>query len=250
LNNKILDIRNISKSFGGVVATNNISFNVKEREIHALIGPNGAGKTTLINIISGEIQTDTGDIYFDNKNITNLDVPSRSRLGLGRSFQITNIFLNFSLIENVIIAIQSKQNVAYDLWNFSFVEEYFIKLANNTLEMVGLKNKKNYLASDISHGDKRLLDLALSIAVTPKLLLLDEPMAGVGKKDGEKIIEIISTMRLENKCSILLIEHDMDIVFKLADRITVLTNGDILASGNSKEIKNNKLVRKVYLGED
>ncbi len=250
MNNKILDIRNISKSFGGVVATNNISFNVKEREIHALIGPNGAGKTTLINIISGEIQTDTGDIYFDNKNITNLDVPSRSRLGLGRSFQITNIFLNFSLIENVIIAIQSKQNVAYDLWNFSFVEEYFIKLANNTLEMVGLKNKKNYLASDISHGDKRLLDLALSIAVTPKLLLLDEPMAGVGKKDGEKIIEIISTMRLENKCSILLIEHDMDIVFKLADRITVLTNGDILASGNSKEIKNNKLVRKVYLGED
>ncbi len=250
MNTLILDILNISKKFGGISATNNVSFNVKNNEIHALIGPNGAGKTTLINLISGELRVDKGNILFDGKDITNLEIPKRSSIGLGRSFQITNIFLNFTLIENIIIAIQSKMNIAFNFWKFSFIEKDFIDIANNVLQMVGLEEKKDDLASNISHGDKRLLDLALSVVITPKLLLLDEPMAGVGKEDSKKIIKIIKKLKSEKKCSILLIEHDMDTVFKLADRITVMANGNILASGKINEIKNNKLVRKVYLGEE
>ena len=187
MNTLILDILNISKKFGGISATNNVSFNVKNNEIHALIGPNGAGKTTLINLISGELRVDKGNILFDGKDITNLEIPKRSSIGLGRSFQITNIFLNFTLIENIIIAIQSKMNIAFNFWKFSFIEKDFIDIANNVLQMVGLEEKKDDLASNISHGDKRLLDLALSVVITPKLLLLDEPMAGVGKRIVKKL---------------------------------------------------------------
>ena len=261
MNNTLLKVENLTKTFvensgflglgkRNIHAVESVSFELKKGEVLGLVGESGSGKTTLGRCVLRLIEPSSGKIEFDGKDITNLEIPARSSIGLGRSLQITNIFLNFTLIENIIIAIQSKMNIAFNFWKFSFIEKDFIDIANNILQMEGLEEKKDELSSNISHGDKRLLDLALSVVITPKLLLLDEPMAGVGKEDSKKIIKIIKKLKSEKKCSILLIEHDMDTVFKLADRITVMANGNILASGKINEIKNNKLVRKVYLGEE
>ena len=244
----MLIVDSLVKSFGGLLAIDDLSFQVKEGEIHAVIGPNGAGKTTLISQLSGEIKPDSGTVVFDGINISGLDIHLRSSLGLARSFQITNIFLDLTAHDNVALAVQAHEGHSFKFWKDARKDHELRQPALKFLKQVGLENRAEVVAGQLSHGEHRQLEIAMALATRPKLLLLDEPMAGMGQKESLAMVEIIR--ELKGKLTILLIEHDMDVVFTLADKITVLLNGRCIATDIPESIRKNPEVKKAYLGED
>ncbi len=244
----LLRIKDLNKSFGGVIATDNVNLEVERGEIHALIGPNGAGKTTLISQISGILQSDSGEIEFDGTPITKLRAPARSLMGLARSFQITSILKEFTCQENVALAVQAHYGHSFNLWRPVASERKIQDRAIRVLETIGMGEHLNTLASELAHGEQRQLELAIALALDPKLLVLDEPLAGMGRLDSAKIIEFLKD--LKKKFTILVIEHDMDAVFAMADRISVMVYGRLIASGLPEEIRSDPMVRSAYLGVD
>ena len=242
----ILNLLNLNKSFGAVKATSDLSLTVMPGEIHALIGPNGAGKTTLIQQIYGAQKQDSGQISLNGSEITALSVPDRVKAGIGRSFQISNVLMDFTVMENGIIAEQARLGQSFRFLQPAFSDEQLIRGGKAILERVGLEKRAEQRVGDLAHGERRMLELALALATSPSLLLLDEPMAGAGPEDSQRMAEIIE--ELNGTVAILLIEHDMDAVFALADRVSVINYGKIVATGTVEQIKSNDLVRDVYLG--
>ena len=244
----VLDVQGLNKSFGALHATRDLSFCVNAGEIHALIGPNGAGKTTLIQQIYGALKPDTGHVLLNGKDITSLPVPGRVRAGIGRSFQISNVLMDFTVLENGIIAEQARLGQSFRFLRPAFNDPDLIAGAWKILAPVGLDDRADQRVGDLAHGERRMLELALALATAPQLLLLDEPMAGAGPEESQRMSQIIETLR--GKLAILLIEHDMDAVFRLADRITVLVEGAVIASGTADEISNSAAVQTAYLGSE
>ena len=244
----ILNVSNLSKTFGGVVATDHLNLEIKHGELHAIIGPNGAGKTTLIAQLSGETLPDSGEIIFREENITALPPFKRSRLGIARSFQITSLMLEMDVIDNITLATLAQDNHSYKFWKPARDDINLQKSALNALKEIGLEKRAFEKVGNLSHGEHRQLEIAMALATQPHLLLLDEPMAGMGTEEGRKILKILQ--KLKRRKTILLIEHDMDVVFALADRITVLVYGRVIASGSPQSIKEDEKVREAYLGSD
>jgi branched-chain amino acid transport system ATP-binding protein len=242
----ILQVRGLSKRFGGLAAVDQVSIDVHVGELHAVIGPNGAGKTTLINLLSGDLSPSAGNILFAGKEVARLAPERRSRLGIGRSYQKVNIFAAFSALENCRLAAQSRDPRPLNwLRDASSYEEIMTK-ARRALVDVSLANRADATALTLSHGEQRQLEIAMSLASEPKLLLLDEPLAGLGIEESLKMIELISSLAQTH--AILLVEHDMDAVFQLARVLTVMVNGKVLASGKPDEVRANADVRRAYLG--
>ncbi len=244
----MMEIRDLNKSFGGVHATAHVSLEVAEGEVHAIIGPNGAGKTTLISQLSGELLPDSGEILFDGRNITRLPMHARSHMGLARSFQITSVFQDMTMLENVALAIQAHQGHSFRFWTPSAKDTSLTGPAMEYLAQVGLDDKADRIANAVSHGEHRQLEIAMALATEPKLLLLDEPMAGMGPEESSRMVEILG--KLKGSKTMLLIEHDMDAVFALADRISVLVYGAIIATDAPDSIRSNEEVKRAYLGEE
>ena len=236
------------KRFGAVTASDELSLEVRPGEIHALIGPNGAGKTTAIAQLSGEMRPDAGAVYFGGRDVTGLGADARARAGLARSFQITSLFRGFTAEDNVAMAIQAHQGHNFRFWRNARRDETLREPARSMLEHVGLGARADVLAANLAHGEQRQLELAMALATDPKLLLLDEPMAGMGHDESLRMVELLSS--LKGQLAILLVEHDMDVVFSLADRITVLVYGRAIASGAPEEIRADAAVREAYLGAD
>jgi len=244
----VLELRNVSKHFGGVVATDDVTLEIERGEVHALIGPNGAGKTTLIAQISGMLPTDAGRIVFDGEDVTRLPAHARVRAGLARSYQVTSIFRRFTVLENLALAVQARSGSSFSFWRPVSAEAALVDEARAVASEVGLAGKSDTTAANLSHGDQRALELALALATRPRLVLLDEPMAGMGPQESSRIIELIE--RLRSRVTVLLVEHDMDAVFRLANRISVLVNGRVIATGEPQAIRRDPDVRKAYLGEE
>ncbi len=236
------------KRFGGLLATDSVSIDVLPGEIHALIGPNGAGKTTLIGQLTGSLRPDSGSIRFAGRDVTRLPTHARVRLGLARSFQITAVLREFSALENVALAVQAHDGHSFRFLKDARSDSALRDPARYLLETVGLGPRADTLAAALSHGEQRQLEIAMALAGEPKLLLLDEPMAGMGAEESQLMVTLLRG--LKGRQSILLIEHDMDAVFALADRITVLVYGRAIASGTAEEIRANPEVRQAYLGEE
>ena len=243
----LLQVESLSKRFGGVLASDAVTLDVKRGELHAVIGPNGAGKTTLISQLSGQLRPDAGRIRFAGGDITALPQFRRSALGLARSFQITSLFLDFSALDNVALAVQAHAGHSFRFWRNARDEPDLRRPARAALERVGLGSRADWPASALSHGEHRQLELAMALAGAPRMLLLDEPMAGMGPDDSARMVAMLRALKQE--VTILLIEHDMEAVFALADRITVLVYGRVIASGAPAEIRANAQVREAYLGE-
>jgi len=243
----LLEIEDLSKRFGGVVASDAIALAVPQGELHAIIGPNGAGKTTLISQLAGEIAPDAGRIRFAGRDITGLPIFRRSQLGLARSFQITSLFLDFAAIENVALAVQAHAGHSFHFWRAARSQSELRTPARAALARVGLAGRADVVVSNLSHGEHRQLEIAMALATTPSMLLLDEPMAGMGPEESARMVKTLRELKRE--LTILLIEHDMEAVFALADRITVLVYGRIIASGTPEAIRANAEVRQAYLGE-
>ena len=244
----LLKVKQLSKSFGGVVATDKLDFDVMPGEIHAVIGPNGAGKTTFVAQIAGMLKSDSGSIVFDGQDIAVKSAPERSHLGLARSFQITSVFRDFTALENVALSIQAHDGHSFRFWKRASTDIDLTGPAQKILDDVGLRDKALSLAGNLAHGQQRQLEIAMALATSPKMLLLDEPTAGMGSEESENMRQFLSN--LKSDYSMLLIEHDMDTVFSLADRVTVLVYGRSIATGTPEEIRNNAEVRAAYLGED
>jgi branched-chain amino acid transport system ATP-binding protein len=243
----LLEIEGLSKRFGGIVASDAITLAVPAGELHAVIGPNGAGKTTLISQLSGQLASDAGRIRFGGDDITTLPMHRRSALGLARSFQITSLFLDVSALDNVALAVQAHAGHSFRFWRDARREAELRDPARAALERVGLGARADWPASALSHGEHRQLELAMALAGRPRMLLLDEPMAGMGPEESARMVALLRELKRE--LTILLIEHDMEAVFALADRITVLVYGRVIASGAPAEIRANPQVRDAYLGE-
>jgi branched-chain amino acid transport system ATP-binding protein len=246
MDKSVLELRNLCKSFGALTVTNDLSFTVEPGEIHALIGPNGAGKTTLIQQIYGAVQPDSGQVFLNGREITGLGVPERVQAGIGRSFQISNVLMDFTVLENAIVAEQARLGQSFRFLRPAFSDKALKAGASKILSRVGLEDRAMQPARDLAHGERRMLELALALATVPKVLLLDEPMAGAGLEESQRMTEIIDQLR--GQVAILLIEHDMDAVFRLADRITVLVEGAIIATGTADDISNSSAVQAAYLG--
>jgi branched-chain amino acid transport system ATP-binding protein len=243
----LLEIERLSKRFGGVVASDAIALAVPQGELHAIIGPNGAGKTTLISQLAGEIAPDAGHIRFAGRDITALPIFRRSQLGLARSFQITSLFLDFTVLDNVALAVQAHAGHSFRFWRDARSQSELRTPARAALARVGLAGRADVVVSNLSHGEHRQLEIAMALATTPRMLLLDEPMAGMGPDESARMVKTLRELKRE--LTILLIEHDMEAVFALADRITVLVYGRIIASGTPEAIRANAEVRQAYLGE-
>jgi branched-chain amino acid transport system ATP-binding protein len=244
----ILGIERLTKRFGGLTATNDLSLNVEKGEVHAIIGPNGAGKTTLIAQLSGLLAPDSGRILFKGQDITSLPAHTRSALGLARSFQVTSIFLNFTAEDNVALAVQAHAGHSFRFVKPARVQAALREPARKALAGVGLEHRAGVVAADLSHGEQRQLEIAMAIATNPTLLLLDEPMAGMGPEESSRMVDVLK--KFKGTHTLLLIEHDMDAVFKLADRITVLVYGTAIATGTPDAIRANPEVRRAYLGDE
>jgi branched-chain amino acid transport system ATP-binding protein len=238
----------LTKHFGAVMATNAVSLDVYTSELHAIIGPNGAGKTTLIAQLAGELLPDAGRIEFLGQDITHWPPYRRARVGLARSFQMTSVFLDMTLLDNVLLAIQAHAGHAYRFWRPARRQRRLLEPAMAMLQHVGLVHRAHAVAGMVSHGEHRQLEIAMALATNPKLLLLDEPMAGMGLEESARMVELLDGLKGET--TMLLIEHDMDAVFALADRITVLVYGQVIASGMPLEIRADERVRRAYLGDD
>jgi len=244
----LLDIQDLVKSFGALLATDHVSLQVLPNEIHALIGPNGAGKTSLVAQLSGLLSSDSGRIVFKGKDITLMATHERVRLGLARSFQITRLFKTFTVLENVALSIQARMGNSFSFWKPVSQEIELTDKAMGLLNELGLASRAHHQAGELSHGEQRILELGLAVATQPKLLLLDEPMAGAGPVESERILNLILKLRAQS--AILLVEHDMDAVFRLADRISVLVSGALIATGTPQEIRLHPQVIAAYLGEE
>jgi branched-chain amino acid transport system ATP-binding protein len=244
----LLSLRGLQKSFGGLAVTNDVSLDVAPGEIHAVIGPNGAGKTTLINEISGVLAVDAGQILFAGRDVTGLKLHRRARLGLARSFQITSVVPAFTALENVALAVQARAGSSFRFLWPAASEQRLNAPAMDALDRVGLAGRATVQAGEMSHGEKRQLELAIGLATEPRLLLLDEPLAGAGPEETERLIGILRG--LKSRYTIMLVEHDMQAVFALADTISVLVYGRVIATGTPEEIRANAEVRSAYLGED
>ncbi len=242
----LLRVDNLSKRFGGLLASNALNLQVAQGETHALIGPNGAGKSTLMNQLSGEIAPSEGNIFFKGQNITGLPVYERTALGIARSYQLTTIFNGFSALENVMLAVQAHQGHNFRFWSNARKERQLREPAAELLARVGLQERANVVAGGLAHGEQRQLELAMALASEPELLLLDEPLAGMGVEDSVQIIQLLETLKKDH--TILLIEHDMNAIFSLADRVSVLVYGTVIATGSVDEIRASAEVQKAYLG--
>jgi branched-chain amino acid transport system ATP-binding protein len=243
----LLRVENLVRRFGGIVATDNVSLDVASGELHAIIGPNGAGKTTLISQLTGQRLPDAGSIYLAGQDITRVPSWRRSALGLARSFQITSLLSDFTVSDNVALAAQAHDGHSFHFWGNARKVAHLRKAAQSALERVGLGHRGDVVVSQLSHGEQRELELAVALATKPKLLLLDEPMAGLGITESARMVKLLQELRRE--VSIVLVEHDMNAVFALADRITVLVYGRVIASGRPSEIRGNEEVKRAYLGE-
>jgi branched-chain amino acid transport system ATP-binding protein len=247
MSDALLQVEGLAKRFGGIVATDDLVLSIERGELHAVIGPNGAGKTTLIAQLSGQLAPDSGRVYFEGRDITTLPVYARSRLGLARSFQITSLFLDLSVLDNVALAVQAHAGHSFHFWRNARAEPELREPAKAALARVGLSGRANERAAALSHGEHRLLELAMALAGAPRMLLLDEPMAGLGPEESARMVAMLRALKSE--FTILLVEHDMEAVFALADRITVLVYGRVIASGAPDAIRADKQVRDAYLGE-
>ena len=244
----MLSLKSVSKRFGGVVAVDGVSLEVVRGEVHALIGPNGAGKTTLISLIAGTMPSNGGEILFSEKNLTRAKPHARVAAGLARSYQITSIFKRFSVLENLALAVQARSGTSFSFWKPVERETALFDEAREIAAEVGLSQKLSAVGMQLSHGEQRALEVGLALATRPKLVLLDEPMAGMGPEESQHMIALIARIRAQ--VSVLLVEHDMDAVFRLADRISVMVNGRLIASDSPEEIRLNSDVRKAYLGDE
>ncbi|HTT12908.1 MAG TPA: ABC transporter ATP-binding protein [Burkholderiaceae bacterium] len=243
----LLDVRALAKRFGGVVATDQVDLQVLAGEIHALIGPNGAGKTTLVAQLAGQLASDGGRIVFDGHDITHLAAHERARRGLVRSFQVTRLFRSFSVLENVALAVQAVAGSSLRAWRPVRSEALLFDQARAMLAALGLEAKERLRVDQLAHGERRLLEVGVALASRPRLLLLDEPMAGMGPREAAAMERLIADLRA--RCTVLLIEHDVDAVFRLADRVAVLVNGRLIASGPPAQIRGDPVVAAAYLGE-
>lgn len=244
----LLQTTGLFKKYGGLIVTNQVSLTINKGELHAIIGPNGAGKTTLISQLSGEITPNAGEIFFDGENITHVQTAQRATRGLARTFQITSIFPEFTVINNVALAIQAHAGHSFRFFKAAHADQALYTPALEALKQIGLDEKADTIAAHLSHGERRALELAMALSTKPKLLLLDEPMAGMGPQDSGRMVDRL--LAIKEKVTIVLVEHDMDAVFALADRITVLVHGATIATGSPEDIRNNPGVRKAYLGEE
>jgi len=244
----LLQVRGLRKRFGGLVATDGVDLDVAAGETVAVIGPNGAGKTTLIAQLSGDLAPDAGRIRFAGADVTALPAPARSRLGLARSFQITSIFREFSALDNVALAVQAHAGHSFRFWRPARAEAALREPARAVLEQVGLGARGDVPAGTLAHGEQRQLEIAMALATRPTLLLLDEPVAGMGLDESARMVQLLRTLR--GRHTIVLVEHDMDVVFALADRISVMVDGRVIATGAPEAIRMNPEVRRAYLGEE
>ncbi|MGD9617398.1 MAG: ABC transporter ATP-binding protein [Alphaproteobacteria bacterium] len=244
----LLATARLSKRFGGLLALGEVTLAVMPGELHAIIGPNGAGKTTLISALAGELRPDNGTIRFAGRDISGLSPAQRAALGIARSFQITSVFREFTALDNVALAVQAREGHSFHFWRPASRDKRLRDPARAALAGVGLADRAGTPAAVLSHGERRALELAMVLASGPRLLLLDEPMAGMGAAESAEMIALLA--RLKGRFAILLVEHDMDAVFALADRITVLVYGRVIASGAPEAIRADPEVRRAYLGEE
>ncbi len=244
----LLKVEDLSKAFGGLVATNQLSLEIGAGEIHAVIGPNGAGKTTFIAQLSGALQSDSGTIWFDGVDITNFSTARRARQGLARSFQITSIFKDFTVEDNVALAVQAHAGHSFRFWRDAGGDPALRRPAREALDRIGLIDRCDIIAGALAHGEQRQLEVAMALATKPSLLLLDEPAAGMGVRETGAMVTLLEG--LKGDVAILLVEHDMDTVFALADRISVLVGGAVIATGTPARIRDDPAVQQAYLGED
>jgi branched-chain amino acid transport system ATP-binding protein len=244
----LLQIQDITKLFGGILASDHITLDVPQGELHAIIGPNGAGKTTLIGQLVGELKPNDGSISFAGEDVTTLPTYQRSLLGLARSFQITSLFLDFTALDNVALAVQAHAGHSFHFWRPARGEAELREPARAALARVGLADRADVIVANLSHGEHRQLEIAMALATRPRMLLLDEPMAGMGPEESARMVDLLR--ELKQDLTILLIEHDMEAVFALADRISVLVYGRVIASGTPEDIRSNEDVRQAYLGEN
>ena len=244
----MLEVRGLTKQFGALRASDGIDFDVAEGETHAVIGPNGAGKTTFIGQLAGNLRPDSGTVRFAGADITGLPAPRRARLGLARSFQITSVYPDFSALHNVALAIQAHSGHSFRFWRDARTDPALIEPARKVLNEVGLSSRVSVLAGNLAHGEQRQLEVAIALATAPRLLLLDEPMAGMGIEESRRMIALLAS--LKRRHTIILVEHDMDAVFRLADRISVLVYGRVIATDTPEKIRANEEVRRAYLGTE
>jgi branched-chain amino acid transport system ATP-binding protein len=244
----LLQVMGLHKRYGAVQASKNVHLHVAAGNIHALIGPNGAGKTTVLNQLSGELKPDAGRILFNGKDITAMPVHKRAKLGLARSYQITSIFEHLTVGANLSLAIQAHCGHSFRFWQNADTDPELCDRLGPALERVGLQHRADHPAGNLSHGEKRQLEVGMALAGNPKLLLLDEPYAGMGPGGTVELSKLIQ--KLKHDLTILLVEHDMNVVFSLADRITVLVYGEAVASGTPDQIRANPVVRQAYLGDE
>jgi branched-chain amino acid transport system ATP-binding protein len=244
----LLAVQGVRKRFGALLASDDVTLTVRAGECHALIGPNGAGKTTLLAQLAGELSPDRGTVTFRERDVTRLSADARARLGIARSFQITMLVDDFTAEDNVALAVQARDATRMRFWRSAFRDQALRKPAAASLARVGLAARAGVRASDLAHGEQRLLELAIALAQEPAVLLLDEPMAGLGHDESRAMIELLRAIK--GSVAMLLVEHDMDAVAQLADRVTVLAGGRVVASGSYAAIRADETVRRAYLGED
>jgi branched-chain amino acid transport system ATP-binding protein len=243
-----MEVRGLVKRFGALAATDGVDLTLREGEVHALIGPNGAGKTTLKHLLSGALKPDAGTIAFAGRELTHAGMAAHVQAGLARSYQITNIFKRLSVTDNLRLALQARRSPLTAVWREARADAALNDQAHALLTQVGLAAEAGQTAGSLAHGQQRRLELALALATAPRLLLLDEPMAGMGAAEGEQMAELLQQLR--HQVTLLLVEHDMDLVFRLADRISTLVAGRVIASGTPDEIRAHPEVRRAYLGDE
>lgn len=248
MNESLLRTECLVKRYGGLLVTDQVSLDIKPGELHAIIGPNGAGKTTLINQLSGELSPNEGNVMFSGEEVTALPIHQRARMGLLRSYQITSIFEDFTVLENVVLSAMAAKEHAFRFWQPMLAQAAFVRSADEALQATGLAARAEVPAADLAYGERRQLELAMALAAQPKFLLLDEPMAGMSVQESSAVVSLLK--QLKGRYAILLIEHDMDAVFALADRISVLVYGKVMFSGTPEEIRNHPEVKAIYLGEE
>ncbi|WP_288407622.1 ABC transporter ATP-binding protein [uncultured Herbaspirillum sp.] len=244
----LLQTRGLTKRYGGLLVTDQVDLEIRPGELHAIIGPNGAGKTTLVNQLSGELRADAGTIHFAGRDVTAQDIAQRSRSGLLRSYQITAVFEEFSVRENVVLAAHGARRHGFGFWRALLDQTDLRAVADPVIEEVGLAMVADTLAGELGYGQRRQLELAMALAAEPRFLLLDEPMAGMSAQESATVVALLQ--RLKGRYGILLIEHDMQAVFALADRITVLVYGRVMFCGTPEEIRHHPEVKAIYLGEE
>ncbi|MBD1400699.1 ABC transporter ATP-binding protein [Pelovirga terrestris] len=248
MSDPLLKIVGLRKHFGAVRACHNLSLEICTGETHALIGPNGAGKTTLLNLLSGDLKPDAGQIFLDNRDITRVPLYHRAHLGLARSYQITSIFPQLSVEENLLLAIQAHSGHSFRFWKKAVSDPQLRRELEPALERVGLEHRARDRAAALSHGEKKQLEVGMALACNPRVLFLDEPMAGMGPGGSVELGKLIAG--LKQQMTIVLVEHDVEAIFSLADRITVLVYGEIVVTGTADEIRSSAAVREAYLGEE